>query len=407
MSSDGSPTQAPWRKRTILFLLGQCITLFGSTMVQMAIVWYVTLRTTSGVWVAAFTICAYLPQFLISFIGGVWADRYDRKRLIIGADAAIAAVTLVMLLLMPRLTTEPALLAGLLVMSALRSLGAGVQTPAVNATLPLLVPEAQLMRYNGINATMQSIVQFAAPAAAGALLSVASLRAALLVDIVTAVFGISLLAGIRLPKQAARREKASVRADIGHGVRYACREKLIGKLLLVYGLFIFLSVPGGFLAQLLVSRIYGDTYWHLTAVELTGFFGMIAGGLLMSVWGGCKRHTKTLCLGLAAFGAFAVGMGLARHFILYLALMLLYGVALTMVQTTVTTLIQKKAAAAMQGRIFGLLSTMYAGFLPIGMAIFGPLADMIPLPRLIIASGVALLILAALCRGDKQFYLAS
>ena len=55
-----------WKRKTTLFLASQCITLFGSMIVQMAIVWYVTLETSSGVWVAAFTICSYLPQFLIS-----------------------------------------------------------------------------------------------------------------------------------------------------------------------------------------------------------------------------------------------------------------------------------------------------------------------------------------------------
>lgn len=70
-------TQDKWKSRAILFLTSQSITLFGSTLVQMAIVWYVTLITSSGVWVAAFSVCSYLPEFLISFFGGVWADRYQ------------------------------------------------------------------------------------------------------------------------------------------------------------------------------------------------------------------------------------------------------------------------------------------------------------------------------------------
>ena len=60
--------QTKWKSRAMLFLISQCITLFGSTLVQMAIIWYATIRTSSGAWVAAFTVCSYLPQFLISFI---------------------------------------------------------------------------------------------------------------------------------------------------------------------------------------------------------------------------------------------------------------------------------------------------------------------------------------------------
>ncbi len=78
--------QNNWRRKTILFLVSQSVTLLGSQIVQMAVVWYVTLHTASGVWVAAFSVCSYLPQFFISFWGGVWADRYSRKRLIICAD---------------------------------------------------------------------------------------------------------------------------------------------------------------------------------------------------------------------------------------------------------------------------------------------------------------------------------
>ena len=150
-----------WRKKAVLFLVSQCITLFGSTLVQMAVVWYVTLETGSGVWVSAVSVSSYLPQFLISFPGGVWADRYHRKRLIIGADTATAAATLLMICLLPLLkgngeTGEGLVLAGLLLMSALRSAGAGIQTPAVSAVISQLVPETELLRFNGANAAMQA-----------------------------------------------------------------------------------------------------------------------------------------------------------------------------------------------------------------------------------------------------------
>lgn len=395
--------QGSWKKRVILFLVSQSITLFGSTLVQMAIIWYVTLQTSSGAWVAAFTVCSYLPQFVISFIAGVWADRHSRKALIIGADTAIAAVTLAMMIVMPFITSSPALLSGLLVMSAIRSLGAGVQTPAVNAVIPQLVPEEQLMRYNGINATMQSVVQFAAPAAAGALLTVSTLGSALLVDVATAAVGIGILSCVLIPKCASPQSSASVLADMKTGLVYAFSQSLIKRLLIVYGLFIFLCVPAGFLAQLLVSRVYGNEYWYLTAVELVGFGGMMVGGLLMSIWCGFKSRTRTLLFGLSLFGALAAGMGFSKNFILYLSLMALYGVALTVVQTATTTLIQEKAEPSMQGRVFGLLGSMYSGFLPIGMAVFGPLADAIPLSYIMIGSGAALLALAGAMSVDRRF----
>ena len=340
-------TTPNWQRRTLLFLISQCITLFGSTLVQMAIVWYVTLQTASGLWLAAFSVCSYLPQFL----------------------------------------------------------GAGVQTPAVNAVLPQLVPAGQLMRYNGLNAAMQSVVNFAAPAAAGAVLSISSLHTTLLIDVLTAALGIGLFSCLLIPSQAKQTaEPTDLWSDLKIGLNYAFKEPLIGRLLMIYGLFVLLCVPAGFMAGLLVSRIFGSDYWYLTTVELVGFAGMTLGGLLMSIWGGFSSRLRTLASSLACFGLLAIGLGMSANFQLYLLLMLLFGIALTCVQTAVTTLIQENALANIQGRIFGLMSSMYAGFLPLGMAVFGPLADIMPLQWLMVASGLGLLGCALFVRRSKQMH---
>ena len=398
--------QKTWKSQAMLFLIGQCITLFGSTLVQMAIVWYVTIQTSSGVWVAAFTVCSYLPQFLISFVAGVWADRHSRKKLIIGADSLIALVTFLMVLAIPHITDKTVVLGGLLVMSVIRSFGAGIQTPAVNAVIPQLVPEDQIMRFNGINATMQSVVQFAAPAAAGVLLTINTLSSTLIIDTATAIVGIGLLSAVIIPKQAIQNKETSVFIDMKIGIKYTLSDKLIGKVLTVYGLFIFLCVPAGFLSQLFVSRVYGETYWYLSAVELAGFIGMVAGGILMSIWGGFKSRVTTMSVGLIAFGSLAIGMGLSKQFALYLTLIIIYGVAITMVQTATTTLIQEKAEISMQGRVFGLLGAMYSGFLPVGMAIFGPMADEISLQWIMIGSGIALIALSIFVGTNKEMRLS-
>ena len=384
--------QNHWKRKTILFLISQCITLFGSMVVQMSIIWYVTLKTSSGGWVAAFTICSYLPQFLISFFAGVWADRYSRKKLIILADGVITVATLVMFLVMPMISSDSILLSALLAVSIIRSVGAGIQTPAVNAVIPQLVPEEYLMKYNGLNATVQSIVQFAAPAVAGAVLSIGTFRATLFIDILTALVGIGLLSCVLLPKQEASNENVSILFEIKAGIRYSFSDKLIGKILIVYGLYILLCVPAGFMAALLVSRVYGDVYWYLTAVELVGFAGMALGGVLMGVWGGFKSRIKTFALGLFVLSLMTIGMGISPYFIIYLVLMFVYSIALTMIQTATTTIIQEKADSSMQGRVFGLMGAMYSGFLPVGMAIFGPLADVMPLQWIIVGSGIALVL---------------
>ena len=125
----------------------------------------------------------------------------------------------------------------------------------------------------------------------------------------------------------------------------------------------------------------------------------------MSVWGGFKNRTATPPPPPHPLGLLAVGMGVSGQFALYLALMAFYGVFITMVQTATTTLIQEKAETSMQGRIFGLLGAMYSGFLPVGMAIFGPMADEIPLQWIMVGSGVALIVLSIFVCTNKELRL--
>ena len=389
--------------KAALFLASQAITLLGSSIVQFAIIWYVTLETSSGGWVALLSAAAYIPQFLISFFSGVWADRYPRKRLIIAADGAIAIATLALVLLLPQISQNETIYIALVVISAIRSLGTGIHTPAVNATVPQLVEEEHLMKFNGINATVQSVVQFAAPAIAGSILTWGSFRGALTVDIVTAMVGIGLLGAITIPFEK-RAESAPVFAEMQAGFRYAAKERFLGKLIMLFGLFIFLCVPAGFLATLFVSRYYGDTYFHMTLVEVIGFLGMMAGGLLISTWGGFKCHTKTFLVGIASFGLLAILMGLVDNFYAYLALMAVYGIALTMVQTASTTLLQENSIPEMSGRVFGLFGAAYSSFLPIGMVVFGLLADRVSMRLLMAVSGGLLILMAVVMFLDKSFY---
>ncbi|MGM9665496.1 MAG: MFS transporter [Eubacteriales bacterium] len=393
-----------YKKKAALFLTSQGVTLFGSSLTQFAMIWYVTMQTSSGVWVSAMTVAAYLPQFLISFFSGVWADRYSRKKMIILSDALIAVATLLLAILFPWIPDGTPILLSCVVISAIRSVGTGIQTPAVNAAIPHLVPEDMLMKFNGINSTVQSLVQFAAPAAAGAILSFGTLRAAMAIDIATAVVGIIILSCVAIPFEK-KENIPSTLSEMKIGIVYAVKEAFIGRLLLVFGLFIFLCVPAGFLATLFVKRYYGDTYWYMTLVDVVGFVGMTAGGILIGAWGGFKNRVKTLAVGLILFGTLAIGMGAVNSFVVYLFLMVLYGVALTMVQTASTTLLQEHSSPEMQGRVFGLFGATYSGFLPLGMAVFGPLADIISLRLLMILSGVLLLAMSAIILSGRKFYL--
>ncbi|HYH04132.1 MAG TPA: MFS transporter, partial [Bacillota bacterium] len=117
-----------WNKNIILFITSQTISLFGSSLVQYAITWYITLKTQSGMMMTVAIICGFLPTFFLAPFAGVWADRYNRKVLIILSDTLIALTTLILAVLF---WAGYEALWLLFAASALRALGTGIQTPAV------------------------------------------------------------------------------------------------------------------------------------------------------------------------------------------------------------------------------------------------------------------------------------
>jgi len=403
---ESSTSNLKWKRKAVAFLVSQGITLFGSSLVQMAIIWYVTLKTSSGIWVMSLTVCSFIPQMLISLFAGVLADRYNRKMLIIAADAVIAAATLALALFFITGNAGQYELLIIILISTIRSLGTGVQTPTVNAMIPQLVPEEKLIRFNGINGSMQSLVQFAAPAAAGAILAAGPMYNILLVDILTAVIGVSILAAIKIPRHAVSEKagNAAFFSEIKEGIAFAFGNKLVGRLLLIYGAFIFLCVPSGFLTPLMIERTFGQNYMYLSINEMVGCAGMVLGGLLIGAWGGFKNRNKTLASGILLYAVFSIALGLTSYFWLFAGVIFIMSLSIPVAQTSVTTLLQEKVTPEMQGRAFSLLNVMFTGFMPLGMVVFGPMADVIPIGLMMIGTGALLTLLAISIPFQKGFY---
>lgn len=382
-----------WKKHTAQFLIAQTISLFGSSLVQYGIIWYITLTTSSGTMLTLSTICGYVPQILISLFAGVWLDRHDRKRLIMLSDGIIALSTLVIALLF---------LSGhrniwlLLVVLIIRSAGTGVQTPAVNAFLPLIVPKEHLMRVNGINSTLSSLMIFLSPAASGVLLSMTSIEITFFIDVVTAAIGISIMAVLKAPKYEKSSSQSSPWADIREGFHYLKANPFILKQIIYIMVVAVLISPSAFLTPLLVSRSFGSQVWRLTVSQMVFSLGAVAGGLIIAAWQGFKNRRHTILLSTAFYGTMMIGMGASPAFLLFLLFNGLIGISMPCYNTPVTVLFQEKVEPSMQGRVFSLLQIANACALPLGTIIFGPLADFFPVQKLLIYTGAAVVLYAAI-----------
>ncbi len=395
-----------WKRNIILFLGSQTISLFGSSLVQYAITWYITLSTQSGVMMTISIICGFLPTFFLSPIAGVWADRYNRKWLIILADGMIALSTLLLAILF--LLGHDSLWL-LFAISAIRAIGAGIQTPAVGAILPQIVPEDKLMKVNGTNGSIQAFVMIISPMASGALLTQASLESIFFIDVITAAIAIStLLLFLHVPihAKAAQKQTTGYFTDMKQGFTYIKEHNFLKRFFIFFAFFMILAAPAAFLTPLQVTRSFGNDVWRLTAIEITFALGMLIGGILMASWGGFKNKVHTMTLATLLFGACTVVLGIMPVFSLYLVFMAITGISMPVFNTPATVLLQEKVEGDYLGRVFGVLGMISTSMMPLGMLIFGPIADVIAIEWLLIGTGALLFILGFFLLGSKALLAA-
>ena len=382
-----------WKKKVAVFLVGQTITTFGSLLVQYALLWHLTLTTKSGMVLALAAVFGFLPQAIVSIFAGVWADRVNRKVMIIVSDSTIALATLVLAFFM--LSGVDDLWLVFLVM-AVRSVGAGIQMPAISALIPQIVPSDKLMRVNGINSSVQSSLLIVGPVAAAGIYSTVSLAAILFVDVVTAVIGLSLLATIAVPtlSRAASNDKPSYFTDLKEGLNYIFSHDLVRWVMVIYSIVFLLVVAPSNLSPLMLVRTFGSDVWLLTILELSFGIGMVAGGALMAIFASKVDRLGTMVGTSILFGVLAVVMGFTTNLILFYSLFFLIGLAVPAFSTSSMTLLQETVEPERQGRVFGFVGIVMAVAMPVGMAVLGPLADIVSVEILLIATGAITVLIA-------------
>jgi DHA3 family macrolide efflux protein-like MFS transporter len=391
----------------VTFVGGQTISLFGSMLVQYAVFWYLTIAYQSGVIMTLAAVFGFLPQAVVSVFAGVWADRTNRKWLIIGADAAIALSTLGLALILLAGYAEPWVIFATL---AIRSVGAGVHTPAVSALIPQITPTSQLMRVNGILGSSQSALALIAPAAAGGIYAWATagsegsplaLLPVFAIDIVTAVAGIMLLATIRFRavRPAAGAGTGYV-TDLVDGIRYVATHAFVRWLLMLFAVIFLLTVAPSNLTPLMVVRSFpsgeqGDVV-NLAILEISFSVGMVAGGLLVATLAARWNRIRLIAGSSLVFGALSIALGLAPNLPVFFSIMLLVGLAVPFFSTPSMTLLQETVEPERQGRVFGFVGIVMAVAMPLGMVLFGPLADALPIEWILVGAGLATFLVVGL-----------
>lgn len=379
MSPSALPVTGGWQKRFFTIWGGQALSLLGSSVVQFALIWWLTVTTNSGSILAIATLMGLLPQVLLGPLAGTLVDRYNRRRVMIAADGLAALASLILTLLF---VTGQIQVWHVLAILFIRSLLGAFHQAAMQASTSLMVPQQQLTRIAGLNGTLFGVINIVSPIIGALLLARLAIDAIVMLDVVSALPAILPLLFINIPEPesghtvgTAPTQGKTFWGEFGEGLRYV---RGWPGLLMIIGMGVIINlviVPAMALLPLLVKRQFGGEADQLASIQTLFGIGLIAGGILLGVWGGSKRRILTVQFGLTMLGIATFMIGMAGSIGLALAGMFLVGVAATLVNGNIQAIMQATVEPAMQGRVFSLTASAVAAMSPVGLLIAGPSAD--------------------------------
>jgi DHA3 family macrolide efflux protein-like MFS transporter len=373
---------------------GQVFSLLGSELVQFALVWWLTTTTGSATTLALATMMAVLPRVFVSPFAGAVLDRWNRRRVMIFADSLSAlAVALLAVLFATDAVQDWHIYALMFVRAAC----AAFHWPAMQASTTLMVPEVHLARVAGLNQALQGLGAIVAPPLGALLLQVAPMQGILAIDVVTAVMAIAPLFFVHVPQPdrteaVEQQTQPSMVVELREGLRF-----LRGwpGILMVVGigmlvnLFIFPAVS---LQPLLVTEHFHGDALQLAWLQSAFGIGMVTGGVTLSAWGGFKSRVVTglLALALNGVGLAVVGLAPANAFLLAVGATFFAWFMNPIANGSLFAALQSIVPAEMQGRVFTLLQSATGAMAPLGLAIAGPLGDVIGVRAWFLIAGIAM-----------------
>jgi MFS transporter, DHA3 family, macrolide efflux protein len=390
-------------KKFFVLWASQAASLFGSAVVDFALAWYLTRETGSATVLATALMAALIPQIILGPFVGPLIDRWSRKKIMVISDAAISLLTAVLVVLF---ITETVQIWHIYAIMVGRSIGGTFQNPALGASIPMIVPEKQLVRANGLFQMLQYAIRIIAPIAGALLMETLPMQWVLSVDIITAIIAVGCLLPLSIPQPplTTLAAKPNYFGDMKQGFSYIWERPGLVMLIGMMALLMFFVVPASNLIPVLVNtHLEGDVI-KLGWLGSASGIGGIAGGLLLGVWGGFKKRMWTAFLGFLIMIPCSIGLGFTSVNIFYtttVPAMLFMGVGSSFVNAPLTAIMNAVIAKDMQGRVFSLYGSIVTAVMPLGLIIGGPVADALGIRSLYFIASAAWLIIIPLAALSK------
>ncbi len=376
----GSQASSQGLRAYYLLVATQTVSQVGSRISFFAVGISVFTKTSHATPIAILSFCQMLPVIVGAGFAGALVDRYDRRSLLILANAGFVMTSG---LLLASFASGAFQLWHLYALVLVTSSILTVSGPAFAASVAMLVPDSHRDRANAIGQMTGPASNAIAPALAGLLYAVVGVTGAILIDIATFAVAILALLAVGIPMPAKTPQGAAMAGPVWRqafdGFAYLWRRPPLLGLCLVVSMVAFLM---GGLGVLILPYPLARTHSTLAfgIVLACADVGTIAGAAAMAAWGGTRPRIHTVMLALFLAGLLLAVAGLARTTPALAASFFAFMFTLPFVNTATASIFQAKVAPDVQGRVFAAMSQIAVLTMPLALLIAGPLTDRVAEP---------------------------
>lgn len=383
---------------------GQSVSMLGDGLYGIAMAWWITQELGSATALAGYALCWFIPTVTLPFIAGSLVDRTSRKALIVLMDGAqgLAVTALAILLATGNLQLWHVYIGAIVLASS-----SSIHGPALDSSIPNLVPAAALIRANGLYATSGSVSNIAGPLFGGTLVGLVGLPVTMMIN--AASFWAAMIATLmaRIPSPRVRDDSgksafARMVDDATYGYKWIWRHRAILYLLLIFTAGNFLIAPTYPLEALIIKDRLGPSG---ATLGLNGalVFGLVSAAMAIGTLVSALFFTRGfaikpmawgVCAGWTVGGLAALSFGLSTSVPLSLGIAFFMGISGPLCNIPSQTIWMSYTPDAERGRIFAARRTIAWGIQPVSIALGGLLAERIGANVLFIGSGTLIVLIA-------------
>ena len=360
---------------------GQLISVLGSGMTRFGLGVWILAETENTSAYTTMMFFAVFPAGLGALFTGPFIDRWDRRKLFIGANLVASLAILAMAILF---FTGSMTLWHLYLAMAINGIASAFISPAMQSSARLLVPKERLNRASGLSQLLRPMETILAPSLAGFIVGAFGLEIVFIVDFITFLINIIILSVMsipRLPQAAEQTGRMNFWADLSTGIRYIRERPAFVTLLSLFTIILFF-LPG--LAYSLVTPLVLSFESEKTLGLILSAFGVgsIVGGVFLASWRGNRRRMNGILTAMAVAGFAAILIGLWENPWTIGLSVFLTGLSFVFIAGLNQVIWQVKSAPEVQGRLFALMGTFAVLGQSLGILIAGPLAGKVFQPML-------------------------